>query len=48
MRKREFAKEGKEDQADAPLDPDQYKDFSWNYPGAIEWERAHPDWVGAY
>ena len=36
---------GKDVQDDAPVNPAQFRDFSWNYFGALDWEKQHADWV---
>ncbi|WWC64322.1 uncharacterized protein I303_106932 [Kwoniella dejecticola CBS 10117] len=45
MRKVYRAKLGQVEEDDAPLNPGQYRDFSWNYFGALDWEKTHPEWV---
>jgi salicylate hydroxylase len=45
MRKKYLAKLGSKDLEDGPLNPQQYRQFSWNYFGALEWERNHQDWL---
>nr|XP_031860285.1 uncharacterized protein CI109_004169 [Kwoniella shandongensis]KAA5527357.1 hypothetical protein CI109_004169 [Kwoniella shandongensis] len=45
MRKEYLAKLGQAVNEDAPLNPIQYRDFTWNYYGALEWEKSHPEWI---
>ncbi|GFZ47210.1 hypothetical protein JCM24511_04953 [Saitozyma sp. JCM 24511] len=46
MRQKYISKLGSTDAADGPLNPQQFRDFSWNYFGAEDWEKNRSDWVG--